>query len=938
MSATPISLIVRVVDLRQTETSGTGITSFVLATSTNVLKSTVKNVLDACGTLEISLPFGDPVAPFLIAASGGSGFNGPILPYGLEFSYDGGATWDSAMWVENHTLDFSSSNFGIDMTGNDISDGFNRIYIDRVTFVDVACEDILYGDFGTIGIGDNSLIKSGPPWLPWQRGLLRSVPGRSSLKGGNTWLAFKGVMDSHLAGQRVTFDANQDSIMRCIQTLMKAIGGIYKPNNDSAPFGSRQHYTVDVKNRQVLAGYVGQTPKMTFVAHPGSGVDSYDLDETQFAYIDGESLTIEPTLQDMRAQVDFIGGQSNHGLPDGGKITCAVTINNQTPGTQINGNEVGPSAWDCSLLVVGVSTGDEGGGLFYLVDKDFYPISQQCDINALIVSANGGNELWAATNNGVIFGTFNYRQSRFATLGGLTASIAALHSQGDTITAIANSGDNGTGVNGVYIYPALSGDADNSTVGWAGWSRITLFDVVDGIFFHQPDFIYGGDGVFYYVDSSAPSTLIKHVINGTQKSVDTTNLTYQFEGFDEFNFEYIGTTPLCVIRTSGGALGTSCIYEEAGPSLQILPFNAFGLSDQFGALAVNKVIAYPPLWSINGVNVTFLAATDRGLYYCIDLNGSQWYPASGQNGVTDVTGTWVAAGTIQSVMGRPVIRLFVGSDTTVFVSNTGGIYFQDILSLPLDLGPAFYALAQDAGQIPFPDNNVGGLAVDATTVGNGGSTIGSIPPLTGGFVLTNQDLEDNGGSGTVVFVPAGNVLAPAAGLVFCRRLTERNEFTYRVIDVTCEAPYNAIEPSQLSEMAANDATDALTGSVELLVEHYRYLLICRQPKITVNMTASFTTQEAALRTLLAGDMVAINYAITAGDTNGDHSYTIIDLSQQNWYVWDKTMSTGTVDGIVEVQLTLVSVAGFSAIDLQEIVSAVANGFSRDRRFRSWHVR
>lgn len=920
--STPIALKVRVVDLRQTQSNTT---PFVLATSTNVLKSRVKNTLDAAGELEIGLPFEDAVTPYLIAACGGAGFNGTILPYGLEFSYDNGASWDSAMWVENHTLDMSMSDFGIDMTGNDISDGFNRIYIDRVTFVDVRCDDIMYGDFGTIGVGDNALIQ-GPPWFPWQRGLWRSVPGRSGLVG-KTWLAFDGIMDSHLANLRVTFDAQQDSIMRCTSTLMKAIGGVYKPNNDNAPFGSRQHFTVDVKNRQILAGHVGTSPVMTFVMPPDGGTDGYTLDETLFGYIT-DSLTIEPTLEDMRAQVAFIGGDSNHGLPDGAKITGIVCINTQTPA---GGSPTAPTyttAWDASLLVVACSTGNEGGGLFYLVDKNFYPICQQLDINDLAVVNTQFNEIYAATNYGVIHGNVSSQQQTFPFVGGLTASIATVHWSGSHLTAVANGSQNGTGVNGIYVYPALADDADNSAPGYALWSRPSLTDVVDALYIDTPDPQFGGLGSLLYVDSSAPNLLVKHVIDGSQTSAKLQDLTYAVQGFDTNNYV---SGPRAFIRTSGGSLG---IYQTVLDSFQgayTIPLGSAGLNDQFGALAVNKFLMYPTLWSINAVPVTFLASTDRGLYYCQDLSGGQWYPTSGQSGITDVTGEYVAAGTIQMVLGRILVRLFVASDNSLYVSNTGGIYFQDILSLPLDLAPAFYALAQQANALPFPDNDVGGIAINATTndVGHG---ITSFPAGPSTPAVDNQDLENNGGSGTVIFIAESNQFAPALGLVFCRRMTERNEFTYRVLDVTCEAPYNSIEPSQLTEMAANDATDALTGSLELLVEHYRYLLICRQPKITVNLTSSFTTQEAALRTLRCGDMVAIDY--TLGGT-----YTYVDLTQQNYYVWDKEMTTDdTGQGPVSVALTLVSVAGFAAIDLQQIVSAVANGFGRDRRFRSWHVR
>jgi hypothetical protein len=56
---------------------------------------------------------------------------------------------------------------------------------------------------------------------------------------------------------------------------------------------------------------------------------------------------------------------------------------------------------------------------------------------------------------------------------------------------------------------------------------------------------------------------------------------------------------------------------------------------------------------------------------------------------------------------------------------------------------------------------------------------------------------------------------------------------------------------------------------------------------------------------------------------------------QPWYVMKKTSTQQ--QGFIQVDLELANIAAFATPDLQEIVSGVADGNARDRRYRGWRV-
>jgi hypothetical protein len=928
----PLHPAAHIIDLR---------TDTELVLTFNLPEKVIGTVLDGAGTLRVAFFLPTPEAAILITAFGGPTYQGPPKAYLLEVTdqyVTGNPTatvWDSAMWVESATITLGGDQAGIILDGKDIFDGYSRSYIDRVTFTGVSAEAILSGLPGTIPVPVGSLAAPGYT-LPHQKGLLQSVPGFTL--AGQHHLAFTGNLDPNLRHLLVTMDVNGDSIARAITTLLQALAGYYQVH-DPAPFGARQHYTVDVPSRTVWAGYVGAAPAVTLLLN----IQGYALDETLYGGIVGDaSFQILPHLEDCRAQDAFLGGSDNHGMPDGGRITGIAVYNpSQAPVAGAytpSPTAIPPVDWNSSLLIVGISTGNEGGGVYYLIDKHLYPMSQPMDVAALALV---GGTIYAATTMGVLTGTFSPIPVTYTRLGGLIAPVADVQAQASVgVTAIVTSGGAGSGSAGVYVYPQIANDGDSSVVGYAGWSRVVADDVTTAA--RVPTSFNGMATA--YASTSDPSTLLIRT-DGTEDTLRvplTGSLTRIYQS--PYPVSFNGSPPaynFVFFLTSAGSLGMryhNAAADIPSPDPTIVVYSVLGagrqLGDRFGSLVVADLIAYPPGWSINGANVALLAATDNGVYFTTDgTGGGQWFQAGGPNSLDTAGVSRIAAGTIQTVIDQQIVRLFAASDHALLVSSTGGQYFQDVLAQELDLGPAWYAMAQRNGGTPWPDNQVGALLTGSAPAKSpvGGVPLG--PPA--GTKPDDPRVLAGGGAGTAILVAPTDPIPLGPTIQFCRRRNERNEFSYRVVDPTSPAPYAALEPAELVQMSADDARDAITAADQLLLEHLRHLSLAARQKVTIRVSTGYTTADAALRKVKCGDQVALEYALSA--EGYDHTMvTVCTLTAaQPWYVMKKTSTQQ--QGFIQVDLELANIAAFATPDLQEIVSGVADGNARDRRYRGWRV-
>lgn len=899
-----------------------------IASTTLVETIEITRTVDAPGTLKCVFSLSSSLLGLdaahsafitsLIAAWGGPTFRNPIKAYLLRVSQDGGLIFDSEMWLESGTISLDPTNSDITIEGQDIASGLTRSYRDRVRFTNTKAQQILYAAPGTIPVDKDALMRPGGTFF-YQKGLLgpeiNGLPSpqcRTSLKGAHR-IAFAGVCDPDIAGVLVNIDSNTDSLANQLTALARAATGALALTNSTLPVGIHQHWVADVINRRVLLGYVGKTVAVTLGEY-----DQYTVDETAFAALTDEGFSIEPTNERVIAQFGGLGGADTHGLPDGVTITALQVVHTAHTSTAHD--------FDNSLLVVALSSGQEGGGVFYLVDKTLYQMSQRMDVLDLCYDANT-DTLYAATNTGVMFSKVQYKAKTWAQLGHtdkdkgtLSANISKVWSPASGVVyAVASGPQNGPGGNGLFRYPALGGDADNSFVGYMNWSRYvdtgTISDAA------------GTDSFMYYIDDSSPFTVWLHQPGIPPKAIDTslgetiTALNYDPIYGQVFVLTQVGAIGLYVLPL--GSTGPMLLADSGTPTL----------ADDFGSLTVGRVLSYTNGAPINGLTVALLAATDRGLWYSQSPAGGGWKPAAGQNGISDVSATLVAAGMPQTILGRVLTQVWVASTTTLYQSRTGGVYFQDVFAEALDEGPFFNGLAQENGAVPFPDSNVGALGTGAT----GGVAVGSIVQVGTPVPPNNQALADIGGAGTMYPVKNTDPYAPGPAEVYARRLTELNDTTYRYYDTTSLAPYTQILIQESPEITTDAARNAIVASTELAAVGRRVVQERKQQQVVVNAQSQYETTTAAMRFLKGGDLTHLNRVLTV-TAYDDTQVTVCNFANAPMYVlgYTSTMTAGSA----AVQLKVGNLMSYaqSPDDLGLIVSGMVNGRGQELRFRQTRKR
>lgn len=877
MSATPLSFVARLVDL-ETDTE--------VIRTTEILDLAIGRVLDGPGTLRLAVRWG-AFAGALIAAWAGPGYDGPVLAYLLEVSLDGGAIWDSAMWCETGKIVIGGADEGVTVDGKDIYSGFERTYRDRVTFINTRLSDILSAAPGAIRFDGDALLGL-LNTLPHQRGFYDQIPVRDSM-AGRARLAFTALAEGPLGDRRLNMDADGDAISRCTTTAVRAAAARYDPT-DPAPYGSRAHFTVDIAGRRVLCGHVGTAPQVQLAP-----VDSLAaLDETAHAGLLNSTLTLDMHLETMAAQAALTGGQDNHGIPDGAQITDILMIRRPA---DVDGLSI---VWDGNLLLVALSTGDDGGGVYYLHDKTLYPCSQQMDVFKLAYD-EPADTVYVATGHGVRYAGFSPRVRPWRTLGKLIAPVSDLWvaAPGQVFAVVSAGGSAQAGDVGVYGYPQLMGEESTAYEGYEGWSRLVASG---GVLYAA-----GDAAALYFVDQAAPSTLLAHLDGRTDPVPVDVPDDAAIVGLD-FDLD----SGRIWVRTTAGAWG---FYSLAPGETRLLDADPVRkLADTAGALTVAKVRGYPEGRHINGVAVRLLVATDRGLWWSANPLGGEWRPAAGVNGMAGVTATCLTAGFTSWRLDRQGEPVAMATPRNLYYSHTGGLFFTDLLASPLDLGPWFDAEARSLGLGDFPDDQLGALGTPA-------------PP------------GDSGGAGTSVPIPDGDPFALPDGDVFGRRSTERDDWTYRYNITGSNAPYSALRPGELSEMTADDSRDAATAAAQLAIEHQRLMASARRPKFTTDLESAFTTQEAALRFSLPGDMIRVDYQYVAPLPDGS-SLTVLDWSDRRFYLlgWDAAMAGNTMAVTLHVGNEVAIIDTDDTAQLAGIVAGAAEGLSQDRRYRKWRVR
>ena len=646
MAVTPISLYARLLDL-----TGVGTTVY----SSVVVDYQYQMVLDGPGTVQTMHVFSDTAfSNALDTAIGGNSGTGMPGAWLLSYSEDGGVSYDTHLVLEDAQRILTATGPGWLINQADAFQGYSLIGADRVTFVNQTVNTILNAPAGSLPA----------PFLAKTKGLFLTVPGPDRVPWPNgSKLAFTAVVDAALLPSSIVIsvDVNADYLNNALTTILQQTGGIFIPG-DTAPFGSRSHYIADPSDaalnvtgvdRGVAIGRVSNTPRLTFKVLQDTDV----YDETTMARIIAEPQ-IEHKLTGMYAQVEAIGGSSNHGIASNASFTGIVVINPSSSTGSIN--------WYDNLPIIGIKWGDYSGGVYYYPQHGYLVCmspGQPMAVTSLCLNA-AGTVIYAGTTLGVMTHSSTATDtSAWTQLGSLVAKVAQVWNDGTYVLAWVDG--NSTDVDGVYCYPALSGEP--STTGYGGWSKIYSGSLAAA---------GGSVGQLFVADKNNP-TVMTTIASGSQSTVNVPNGQ---------QITRMTTYPggVCFVFTAGGSVNGLYVVG-AGPSLTNLNGDNSLVDAAGNPVQANNLSPYTNVNGVNRLTIGLLCATSAGPYFSPNgigagTLGGNWQPLGGsQNGLGNISLDYLVGGQTQTVLGTQLVRMFALNKSSLLYSNSGGDYWRDPL-------------------------------------------------------------------------------------------------------------------------------------------------------------------------------------------------------------------------------------------------------------------
>jgi hypothetical protein len=636
----------------------------------------------------------------------------------------------------------------------------------------------------------------------------------------------------------------------------------------------------------------------------------------------------------MFTQASFQGGISSHGISTGTstsgtaatELYDGVVINMDRGGTQADTN------WDTCLPILATSA-----GVYYHVPGSGYltPLSQTMVVRRVAWDP-GARIIYAATDHGVLFldltkQVITKTPSTWSLLGGagsLTAPVDDIWLDGSILLARCGglTKKNGVGIDGIYRYPALTGDTSGAKQGFAGYSRIAHSGA--------PLAAGGTSTNLYYVDKNKPDTVYLIQPGTTTAPKACTGI---LAGQTVVGIDTVGGS--IYVRTTGGNAG---LYTCTIGQTVLLNANADGtLKSNDGAqVQIYRIQQYGPVGgtgaSFQGEQVVAFAATDAGLFRTDQVGGGAWSSPNTASGLGDFAISFIMAGTVQTVLGRALTRIFAGAKRSFLISANSGDNWKDLLADKLDLGPFWYALAGQSitGSLggpggPWPDSTLGalgstsGLATNATSVG---SILGATAQQASSGNLSPAGATDTGGTGTVLPVPTHNPRQLPSGWIWARRLDEQSQFTFRLVNLNSQAPYAGMQWSELSELQANADVGVITASEQIALVVWRWLYGASIPRIQLTLNSSITQTNAAARDLYPGDKVGVRY--------NPPGWTAVLALNTTLYVQKHTIGKASRDAAIKTTTNVSNSLEATNLDPHAAAAAEADRLTRRIRFGS----
>lgn len=909
--ATDLSLYADVFDLEN---------NAVIAHSTTLGAYRRSRKADSAGSGSIFANAGTAVCNALVDASGGPDGTGPIKSYALRVSEDGGATYDYRTVVCRPQRQLTPP-YGVSEDGQDYATLLSLTGEDRVTWFATTLYDILTNP-GT----------DGRP-----KGLLLNGVGKTG-QAGAAETALAPSIGHAVANVRLNVDVWADYLSSALTQICARVGGTYIAGS-TLPLGHFGHWHYDPRTKQIQIGKAPTVPHVTFSPADPGALTNLDEEATIARYI-ADGLVIDPHLDEMFSQAEFIGGSSDHGMPSGGKVTAHLVINTDPKRDR--------GQWDQCLHIVGISaTGDAGGVFIQPHTGALVSISQPMDVRALAYDTSTGTALlYAFTAHGVFVVAADSASLTagltWARVGGLTAPCVGGTVDGGVIIAHVGGSQgttkqaSGAGVDGLYMWPAIGGTATGK--GYDGWSVLYPGTVTAFAYRASSDMLLT-------VDKNKPDTVIRKL--PSISTIKGTPITQS------------GSTPPSITNLTLDAGGCYVVTEAGSDALFYLPDGGTTLlgANQGNTLGLVAVNAIKP---VSGVTLKYkaddgtirstvpaaVALTGAGLFACTTPGGGQWVELTKNTGLAGANITLFCVGMPQTVLGRQMLRVYAANDSSLFISCNEGRDWQDFLAAPLDMGPFWGALAIKCGAGTYADNDVGALG-NVAGISTAGQAVGSIvqvQQLPGGGFTRGAIPRDpsspsgTGGTGRTLPIPAtltGYGLLPASW-IWARRLDKLNQFTYRLVNLVSQAPRGGIRFEALSQITADSATPVIKASENIGVVAFFWLAQASTPQTTITIQGQYHTQEAALRTLNSGDLAWVNGALTVDSTvtgvSGDGvPTTLMSYTNRPFWVLEHTAEmagTSTMYTTTRLGTRL----GEQAVDPGDIADALAYDAGRARRY------
>ncbi len=750
----------------------------------------------------------------------------------------------------------------VDETGEGLARVLGTSRIGRLSVQQVTFSDVITAAQGKIQFQTGGTLRPST-LLPDVAGI-GATPLNPS--GKASALDFTFLVDPALANDPLDLDLNRDTRLRSLETVVERIGTISDPLRaqfvcDSGDFG------VD-----------GGTSQSVTIGHKGSGA---------YLHFDGTSAGNVPYMvqrqthaqaqtKDMCRSCSFTGGASNHGMPDGGGITCIKTVN------RLHANASGDYRF--GMPIVGVYVDKDHGGVYcWPGDGALHAMSQAMGIRDLWYEERF-HFIYAATDSGVYRTSDNFdvvhNNIPWERIGLMSLATSKLCLDGQVLYALVTFQDGST-----HILQWLQAAGTVGGKGYDGWSVVASLAGIS-------DFGVGGGFVYYIANSTGSQAVVWRVPVGGGTPVTMPipgGGTVVATGIDVVTLNDLGSDVQGLfVRTSAGSKGLYYIDVLAAPGSLFDADPGGTLRDQYGApVMVNKITGAFTATGLNiqwsdgvGTLVQVWASTNRGVFGSLLGAGVfHWRRTDGQDNSGDREVIGVASAPPAVYLKQLQTRVYAIAARSFYQSNDGTLHFVDMLAEPLTGGPAFYAL--------FP-----------------------------GFYPTTADDTLSYGNYTIV-----------------RQHNGLGHDEYLAVNPASTAPAWAHRDAEITQIGATSLVPEIPASQLLLDGMCRFLGFTADPQVIVEVESAFTDTADLLRTLRPTMLVTLSADMKI-DCYPGGAVTFASYSGESFYVLSHTIRVDANDaGIARTTTRLGKVLIDDRSDPLRVVGDLFYASSRQALYR-----